>query len=257
MSFLNEILGGTRARIARSKREASAAALEERVASAPAPLDLRAALAGEEPSVIAEIKRATPSRGPLDLDLDAARLAASYEAGGAAAISVLTEPDFFKGSLDDLRAARSTSVPLLCKDFILDRVQLLEARAAGADAVLLIVRILGGKLAPLIEAARALGMTPLVEVFHEEEVQSALGAGADVIGINHRDLETFEVDTRRTAKLAPSIPPSVSVVALSGVSTRQEVEELAAAGAHAVLVGESLVTAEDPIAKLRELRGDA
>ena len=256
MSFLTEILAATHARITQSKSTVGEESLERRIADAPPPLDLRSALLQEAPSVIAEIKRATPSRGPLDLDLDAATRAAAYESGGAAAISILTEPNFFKGSLDDLKAARSaSSVPLLRKDFILDPFQLLEARAAGADAVLLIVRIVGDDLAPLVDATRALGMTPFVEVFHEEEVSSALGAGADVIGINHRDLETFEVDTRRTAKLAASIPDDVVVVALSGVSTRAEVEELASAGAHAVLVGESLVTADDPVAKLRELRG--
>ena len=256
MSFLNEILAATRARIAQSKSAMSEESLEELIANAAPPLDLRNALLQEAPSVIAEIKRATPSRGPLDLDLDAARVAASYESGGAAAISVLTEPSFFKGSLEDLKAARSaSSVPLLRKDFILDRFQLLEARAAGADAVLLIVRVIGDDLGSLVDATKALGMTPFVEVFHEEEVSSALGAGAEVIGINHRDLETFEVDTRRTAKLAASIPDDVVIVALSGVSTRAEVEELASAGAHAVLVGESLVTAHDPVAKLRELRG--
>jgi indole-3-glycerol phosphate synthase len=133
----------------------------------------------------------------------------------------------------------------------------MEARASGADAVLLIVRIVGKDLPELVEATRALGMEPFIEVFHEEEVEAALGAGARVIGVNHRDLETFEVDTHRTAKLAAGIPDEVVLVALSGVSTRAEVEELAAAGAHSVLVGESLVTAADPGAKLRELRGVA
>lgn len=257
MSFLIEILASTRARIAETKTKVSEDALEQRIAGIPPALDLRSALLNERPSLIAEIKRATPSRGPLDLGLDAARLARSYESGGAAAVSVLTEPDFFKGSLEDLQAARTSALPILRKDFILDPFQLLEARAAGADAVLLIVRIVGEELPKLIEATRALGMTPFVEVFHEEEVQAALGAGADLIGINHRDLETFEVDTGRTAKLAPSIPGDVVVVALSGVSSRRDVEELGAAGAHSVLVGESLVTAADAAAKLRELRGKA
>lgn len=257
MSFLDDILTSTRARIAEAKSKLTEDALEQRIAGVAAALDLRTALLRERPSLIAEIKRATPSRGPLDLHLDATRLARSYEIGGAAAISVLTEPDYFKGSIEDLQAARVTALPVLRKDFILDPFQLLEARAAGADAVLLLVRILGRNLQPLVTATRALGMTPFVEVFHEDEVQSALEAGASVIGINHRDLESFEVDTRRTAKLAPLIPQDVVVVALSGVSTRQEVEELAAAGAHSVLVGESLVSAEDPVRKLRELRGES
>jgi len=255
MGFLQEILASTRARIAEAKTKLSEDVLEQRIAALAPPRDLRAALLRETPSVIAEIKRATPSRGPLKENLDAARLAAAYEAGGAAAISVLTEPDFFMGSMEDLQAARSASPPLLRKDFILDEFQLLETRAAGADAVLLIVRILGDSLADLVAATRALQMEPLVEVFHSEEMDAALGAGASIIGVNHRDLETFEVDTQRTAKLAAGVPDTVVLVALSGVSSRAEVEELADAGAQAVLVGESLVTAADPGAKLRELRG--
>lgn len=255
MSFLEELLASTRARVAEAKQKLSEDMLEQRIAALAPPLDLRSALLRERPSLIAEIKRATPSRGPLNLDLDAARLASAYSEAGAAAISVLTEPEFFKGSLEDLQAARASAVPLLRKDFIVDPFQLLEARAAGADAVLLIVRILGHDLAPLVAATRSLGMVPFVEVFHADDVENALAAGADVIGINHRDLDTFEVDGARTAKLAPGLPEDVVIVALSGVSTRQEVEDLATAGAHAVLVGESLVTAADPGAKVRELRG--
>ncbi len=255
MSFLDELVSSTRARVAEAKEKLTEDALEQRIASVAPPRDLVAALSGDDVSLIAEIKRATPSQGPLDLDLDAGRLARAYAAGGAAAISVLTEPELFKGSLEDLEAAREAPVPLLRKDFIIDPLQLLEARAAGADAVLLIVRILHDRLEALVTATRALGMEPLVEVFHEDELQRALGAGASVIAVNHRDLETFEVDARRTASLAPSIPPGVLLVAASGVSTRAEVEVLADAGADAVLVGQSLVTAPDPGAKLRELLG--
>lgn len=255
MSFLSELLDSTRARVQEARSKITDDALEQRIASLPPALDLGAALRGDVISFIAEIKRATPSQGPLDLDLDASRLARAYVEGGAAAISVLTEPDHFKGSLEDLQAARVAEVPLLRKDFVIDTFQLLEARAAGADSVLLIVRAVGSDLGPLVAGARALGMEPLVEVFHEDEVGRAVDAGALVIGINHRDLETFEVDTRRTAKLAPLLPEEAVVVAASGVSTRAEVEELAEAGAHAVLVGQSLVQSSDPAAKLRELRG--
>ena len=255
MSFLSDLLASTRARVAEAKAKVTEDALEQRIASLPPARDLEAALAGDEISLIAEIKRATPSQGALDLDLDAARLARAYEHGGAAAISVLTEPDYFKGSLEDLQAARVADVPLLRKDFILDVFQLLEARAAGADSVLLIARVLGDELAGFVRASRALSMEPLVEVFEESELETARNAAARVIAINHRDLETFEVDTRRTAKLAPLIPGDVIVVAASGVSNRAEIDELAAAGARAVLVGQSLVTAPDPAAKLRELSG--
>lgn len=255
MSFLDDLVGSTRARVAEARSKITEDALEQRIASIPAALDFPASLRRPEVALVAEIKRATPSQGPLDLDLDAERLALSYARAGAAAISVLTEPTYFKGSLADLEAARVVSVPLLRKDFVLDPFQLLEARAAGADAVLLIVRVVGDDLGRLLQQAGALGMQALVEVFREDELELALAAGATVVGVNHRDLETFEVDPQRTLKLAPSIPQEVTVVAASGVSARVEVEELAAAGVHAVLVGQSLVTAPDPEAKLRELLG--
>ena len=255
MSFLDDLVASTRARVADARELTTQDALDQRIASIPEPLDLAAALRGPGMSVIAEIKRATPSQGPLDLDLDARELALRYESGGAAAISVLTEPEFFMGSLADLEEARAVSIPLLRKDFILDRFQLFEARAAGADSVLLIVRVVGDQLEELLNQTRALGMEALVEVFHEDELDRALQAGAGVIGVNHRDLETFEVDAQRTLKLAPSVPVEVILVAASGVSSRAEIEELADAGVGAVLIGQSLVTSGDPAAKLQELLG--
>lgn len=253
MSFLDELVASTRARVAAARGAITDPELADRLASVPGPLDFTSALRGPDISVIAEIKRATPSQGPLDLDLDARELALAYERGGAAAISVLTEPDHFKGSLADLEAARVATVPLLRKDFTLDPFQIAEARAFGADCVLLIVRVVGGQLEPLLDHAHALGMQALVEVFSEGDLDRALAAGATLIGVNHRDLETFEVDPQRTLKLAPLMPPNVTVVAASGVSARDEVIELAEAGVHAVLVGQSLVTAADPEGKLREL----
>lgn len=255
MSFLDELVASTRARVAVSRVAVTDRELEQRIAALPGPRDFTAAVRGDETSVIAEIKRATPSQGPLDLDLDARELALSYERGGAAAISVLTEPEYFKGSLADLEAARAASVPLLRKDFILDPFQIVEARASGADCVLLIVRIAAADLADLLERTRSLGMEALVEVFSEHDLEAALGAGATLIGVNHRDLATFEVDPQRTLKMVPLMPPEVTVVAASGVSSRAEVHELADAGVHAVLVGQSLVSAGDPEQKLRELLG--
>lgn len=255
MSFLSDIVASTRARIAEARTKVTDDALEQRIASLAPALDLARVLRVETTSLIAEIKRATPSRGPLDLDLDAARLARAYADGGAACVSVLTEPDHFQGSLEDLEAARAADLPLLRKDFVLDEFQLLETRASGADCVLLIVRILGSDLERFVRGSRALGMEPLVEVFDESELAIAAAAGARMVAVNHRDLETFEVDPQRTAKLAPLVGDDVIVVAASGVSTRAEVEDLEAAGAHAVLVGEGLVTAPDPAAKLRELAG--
>lgn len=255
MSFLSDLVASTRARVAEAKAKVTEDALEQRIASLPPARDFEAALRVGDVALIAEIKRATPSQGELDLNLDASRLSAAYAEGGAAAISVLTEPDHFKGSLEDLQAARAAGLPLLRKDFTLDPFQMFEARAAGADSVLLIVRILGRELAGFVGASRSLGMEPVVEVFDESDLELATDAGARIVGINHRDLETFKVDGRRTAKLAPLVGPDAVVVAASGVSTRAEVEELVAAGAQAVLVGQSVVTAADPAGKLRELAG--
>jgi indole-3-glycerol phosphate synthase len=255
MSFLSELLDSTRSRVAEARTLVSDEVLEQRVAAAEAPRGFHAALQVPETAIVAEIKRATPSRGDLDLHLDARKLAAAYREGGAAAISVLTEPDRFKGSLDDLRAAGEAGLPVLRKDFVVDPWQVFEARAWGADAVILVVRINGDELETLVRTTASLGMDALVEVYDESDLARATDAGASLIGVNHRDLETFEVDPDRTEKLAGLVPPGATLVALSGVSTRAEVERLARAGADAVLVGESLVTSADPAAKLRELMG--
>jgi indole-3-glycerol phosphate synthase len=255
MSFLDELLQSTRARVEEAKGKLSEAALEQRVASSPQPREFSRALQGDGLSVVAEIKRASPFKGALNLDLDAAPLARAYAAGGAAAISVLTEPEGFKGSIEDMQAARDAGLPLLRKDFIIDPFQVLESRACGADALLLIVKAVGNELSDLASACRAVGMDALVEVHDENELDRAIEAGASLIGVNHRDLATFEVDPDRTRKLAPLVPDGVTLVALSGVSRKQEMLELSDAGADAVLIGETLVTAEDPVAKLRELLG--
>ncbi|MDQ3916268.1 MAG: indole-3-glycerol-phosphate synthase [Actinomycetota bacterium] len=255
MSFLDDLVAGARARAEAGKVAITDDVLEQRLAAAAPPRPFAAALRGPRVALVAEIKRASPLKGPLDPDLDAARLARTYAAAGAAAISVLTEPDGFKGSLEDMGAALGAGIPVLRKDFVVDPWQVMESRAAGADAVLLIARVVGPELSPLVDAVHALGMDALVEVHHESELDDALASGARGIGVNHRDLTTFEVDPERTAKLAPRIPDDRVTVALSGVSTRREVEDLAAAGADAVLVGESIVTAPDPGAKIRELLG--
>src|SRR5918999_524604 len=256
MSYLTDILGSTRVRVEELKAKLREDVLEQRIASAADARPMAPALrVPDEISIIAEIKRASPARGPLNLDLNAEQTAAAYARGGAAAISVLTEPEYFRGSPEDLQAAARAGPPVLRKDFIIDPFQVLESRAMGADAVLVIMRAVDGQAGSLLAAARAVGMEALVEVHDEAEVERALDAGAELIGINHRDLETFEVDPDRTAKLAPLLPAGATVVALSGVSTRAEVEGLGAVGADAVLVGESLVVADDPEAKLRSLRG--
>ena len=257
MPFLDEILASTHKRIADSKAKVTAEVLEQRLASAPPARDFSSALSGKDFSIIGEIKRATPSAGVLAEQLNAGQTAAAYARGGAAAISVLTEPEFFRGSLDDIDAALPAGPPVLRKDFVVDEWQLLETRAAGADAVLLIVRIVGEELGNLFRSARAVGLQALVEVYDEEDLDRAISAGAEVIGINSRDLDTFEVDPDRTARLAPQVPGGVVVIGLSGVTTRAEIKELDSSGAHGALVGEALVTAADPEAKLRELRGES
>lgn len=255
MSYLDKLLSSTRERVKEARAKVSGAALEQRIASIEPPRPFAAALQRDDLAVIAEIKRESPSKGPLNPELDARSMAQRFASGGADAISVLTEPELFKGSLEDLEAVKAVGLPVLRKDFIVDPFQVHESRAVGADALLLIVRALGAELDDLLRSTRALGMDALVEVFDEPDLERALAAGADLIGVNHRDLETFEVDPERTAKLVPQIPDGVTIVSLSGVTSRAEVLAVEAAGAHAVLVGESLVTAADPEAKLRELRG--
>ena len=204
-SFLERILPG-RTRVVEALRP-RLGELEERARSVPPSRDFAGALRKPGMSIIAEIKRKSPSKGELDPGLDPADLARTYERGGANAISVLTEPDFFAGSAEDLVSAReATRLPVLWKDFILDRAQIVEACATGADAVLVIVRIAERNLDELMDEARRWGLTALVEVFNEDDVERALGAGADVIGVNHRDLQTFEEDPSATARLRPMIP---------------------------------------------------
>ena len=227
-------------------------------AAAAAPVrPFRAALTGDDGlSVIAEIKRRSPSKGDLAIDLDPATAAKSYEGAGAACISVLTDAEFFGGSPEDLRAAREAcSLPVLRKDFTVTAEDVFATRGMGADAVLLIVAALGdAELREFIDAARVAGLDALVEVHDEAELERALAVGADLIGVNQRDLVTFEVDTRRAERVAGAIPDGVVKVAESGVSTGDDAKRLRDAGYDAILVGESLVTAPDVAAKLRELR---
>lgn len=253
--FLSRLLASTRARVDESKAVVTGDVLEQRIAAAEVPRGFARSLRAVHTTLIAEVKRATPSKGTLKEDLNVGALTAAYAAGGASAISVLTEPGSFLGSLEDLEVARTAGLPILRKDFVVDPFQIMESRAAGADAVLLIARIAGESLGSSVALTESLGMDALVEVFDEADVHRAVEAGARLVGINHRDLETFEVDPDRTARLVPLLPDDVTVVALSGVSSRAEVADLAAAGAHSVLVGEALVTADDPEEKLKELRG--
>ena len=215
--------------------------------------DLARALRKARPAIIAEIKRASPSKGLLCPDFDPLRLARAYRQGGAAALSVITDEPFFQGSLEYLSAVRAAvELPLLRKDFILDPIQIEEARAFGADAVLLIVAALSPEeLRELLACARRLELSALVEVHDGEELETALSAGAEILGINNRNLRTFEVSVETTLRLLPRIPEGRVVVSESGLSDPETLERLARAGVDAFLIGEALVTAPDPEARLR------
>lgn len=255
MTVLDDILAGVREDLATRQAATSIDVLKERAARCADAIPVLPRLHGDGVSVIAEVKRSSPSKGSLAPISDPAALAADYEAGGASVISVLTEPRRFHGSLADLDAVRAAvDVPLLRKDFIVSSYQLWEARAHGADLVLLIVAALEqNALVSLIERAQSIGMTPLVEAHTETEVARALDAGASVIGVNARDLTTLQVDRSTFARLAPLIPDGVVRVAESGVRGPLDVLDYARAGAHAVLVGESLVTGRDPRAAVAEM----
>jgi indole-3-glycerol phosphate synthase len=211
------------------------------------------------PNIIAEIKRASPSKGVICAGLDAAAQARAYAAGGAAALSVLTDGPYFKGSLDDLRTARAAvDLPVLRKDFTISAYQIWEAAAAGADAVLLIVRILAPpQLRDYLALTRELGLSALVETHTAAEIQTALACGARLVGINNRDLKTFATSLETTVRMTSHLGPGQRAVAESGIRSRADIQRLQAAGVHNFLIGESLVRAPDPAALLRTLRGVA
>jgi len=226
----------------------------------PPARDFAAALAAPGVQLIAEIKRASPSKGVFQTDLDPAAQARTYVENGVGAISVLTDEHFFQGHLDDLRRVKRAypAVPVLRKDFVIDPHQVYQARAAGADAVLLIVAVLADdSLADLLGLTHEIGMDALVEVHNEDELNRALKTEPRVIGINNRDLRDFTVDLRTTERLRQLIPDGTIVVAESGIHTAADVQRLARAGVDAILVGEALVTAEDTAAKVRELASTA
>jgi len=252
---LDDIIAGVREDLAIRQAEVSLDRLKQRAAQIDPAIDPMPRFTGPGVAVIAEVKRSSPSKGALASIDDPAALAAEYEAGGAAAISVLTEGRRFKGTLDDLiRVRLAVSVPVLRKDFIVSAYQLFEARAAGADLVLLIVAALSDyELVCLIERAESIGLTPLVEVHTAEEVSRAVAAGARIIGVNARDLQTLEVDPGTFARLAPQIPSGIVRIAESGVRGPHDVIELARAGADVVLVGEALVTGRDPRSGVADL----
>lgn len=234
--------------------------LRSRVADQTPPRDFSAALRRSgEVSLVAEVKRRSPGAGSLAPGLEPVAQASAYREGGAAALSVLTDAEYFQGSLDDLRSVRETvPLPVLRKDFTVDERQVWEARSAGADAVLLIVRILDdARLRSFRELAEDLGMTALVEVHEARELDRALDSGAAVVGVNNRDLATFDTDLDVTLDLLERIPGGVTLVSESGISTRRQVEVLGERGVDAILVGEALVRSADPAEDARRLSGVA
>jgi indole-3-glycerol phosphate synthase len=256
MNILERIVAYKREEVAAARRAVPDDRLAALAASAPPARDFRSALLAKQGvAVIAEVKKASPSAGVIRADFDPVAIARAYAANGAAAISVLTDGPSFQGSLAHLEMIRGTvEVPLLRKDFLLDGYQLLEARAAGADAVLLIAEILGGEALPqLLHQAGALGMQALVELYDRENLPRVLAAGARLVGVNNRDLRTFQTRLDRTIELAREMPPDVCLVSESGIRDRADVERLREAGVRAVLVGENLMRSADVGAALRQL----
>ncbi len=257
-NVLEHIVAAKRQEIARRREETPERQLESRLAEAPPVRDFRAALQnGPGLGVIAEVKKASPSTGVLRTDFDPVAIARIYEANGASAISVLTDEPFFQGLLSHLTAIReAVAAPVLRKDFILDRYQVVEARVAGADAVLLIAEILGSTALPaLLGEIHELGMQALVELYDRANLPRVLDAGAKLVGINNRDLRTFATSLDHTLELAHDMPKDCCLISESGISTRADMLCLEVAGVKAVLIGATLMRAKDIGEKLRQLRG--
>jgi len=255
VSVLDSIIEGVREDLARRRKPLSQ--IHEQMSQAPSALDAYGALLGEQMKVIAEVKRSSPSKGELSTISDPAALAEQYQVAGASVISVLTEERRFKGSLADLAAVRArVTIPVLRKDFMIDEYQFFEARAYGADLVLLIVAALSkSQLRDFYDVATELGMASLIEVHTADELERALEISPKIVGVNSRNLKTLEVSQEAFADLIPRIPPSIVRVAESGIASRADVEFAQSAGANAILVGEALVTSGDPTLAMRTLLG--
>lgn len=253
--MLDKIIAQKREEVEQRKKVATMTYLQQRIARQKPTLDLAPALKGNHIRLIAEVKQSSPSRGVLSPNLNPTELARTYAEGGAAAISVLTETNYFMGSIEHLAAIKEVvGLPLLRKDFIFDPYQVYESRAYGADALLLIAAILSqGQLKELISLSHSLGLGCLVEVHNEGEVERAVLSEAEIIGINNRDLNTFVVDINTTRRLRPLVPKEKIVVSESGIKSKRDIEKFGKWGVDAVLVGEALVTADDVLAKMKEL----
>ena len=256
--ILDKLVEDTKLRLAQEKQRLPLAMVQELALDQPPAIDLAQALNGSGVKPIAEVKKESPSKGIIRQDFNPVQIAEIYAENGAAAISVLTEPDHFQGSIDYIKAIKQAlgdeKIPLLRKDFIIDKYQVYQSRAAGADSLLLIVAILGeDELEELLELSHALGMKCLAEVHNESEVRTAINSGAGIIGINNRDLKTFNVGLSVTGRLRWLIPPGRLVVSESGISRREDMQKLEGWGVNAALVGEALMSAGDIAAKMREL----
>ncbi len=256
--FLEKVAALKKQEIQVRKTSSSLEEMKRRIARLPSPRNFEASFTGKNSmALIAEIKRASPSAGVIREEIDLPRLAGQYQAGGASAISVLTETHFFHGEIGNLaRVKDRVPLPLLQKDFIIDPFQIYEGRAAGADAVLLIAALISPE--QLREWSRLigdLGMTPLVEVHNEQDLDKVSGLSLPFLGINNRDLQTLQVSLEVTCRLIEKIPPGITVISESGIQNRRDVERLREAGARGILVGEILMRSADPAAKIRELVG--
>jgi indole-3-glycerol phosphate synthase len=257
MTILDQIVAVKHAEVASMKRCTSLSELKRMTEDLPPPRDFRTAISGRNGRIIAEIKRRSPSKGSLTTDFDPVQIALIYEENGAAALSVLTDKEFFAGEkryLNDIK--EKVSLPLLRKDFIIDPSQIYETRLIGGDALLLIAGILEARqLADYLVLTEEMGLSALVEIHDRKDLDKALAAGAAIIGLNNRNLKTFVTDLQTSRELIPHIPEGRMVVSESGIRTRSDIEDLMAVGIHAFLVGETLIKAKDRGEKLRELLG--
>jgi indole-3-glycerol phosphate synthase len=255
--ILDKIIETKKEEVARLKKTATVSTLLATIAGLAPCRDFRTAISGKACAIIAEVKCASPSRGRLVKNFDPLKMAKMYEQNGAAAISVLTDEKYFCGHRDYVRAIKKqVAIPILRKDFIIDPLQVYETRAIGADAILLIVRILDQRLAEFIVLAQELGLSPFVEVHTPSELAKALAEGSEIIGINNRNLDTFVTDIETSRELKKRIPLGPTVVAESAIKERSDIEYLTKAGIHAFLIGEALMTASDSGRKLNEFMGE-
>jgi indole-3-glycerol phosphate synthase len=255
--FLQKILEHKKQEMAERKALLPLSELKGQLGETPAPLNFEEVIRSRQEALIAEVKRSSPSRGRIREDFEPMAIARAYAESGAAAISVLTEQRFFEGHDSFLRQVRrSVSVPLMRKDFIIDPYQIYETRVLGGDAILFIARALdAGPLGEFLRLSSELGLSSLVEIHDEVDLEKAVSAGARMIGINNRDLSTFSTDLETSIRLAPLLPKKVTVISESGIRTRRDIERLRAAGVHGFLVGETLMTAGDIAGKIKELLG--